>query len=211
MPTNDFLPFAAAGGSNVASQAAYAAAASTATGFVTGTASSAMANKALRQASLIAAMIAQTIVDQTGENVVDDGTTATIEEAFADAIVAIMVAGLNGLTISNVIFQNVRETVQAVAAAATTTLDYSLGGAVKFTRNAAVTTLAFANLPPDNQLAIFTLRMISNGTYAFTWPASIKWTVGVPPPLTAAGRDTVTLYTMDGGATWSGSYSCGEA
>lgn len=86
---NDFLPFAAASGANVMTQADYADASSTATGVVSGTASSAAANKTWRQASLIAAMIAQFIVDKAVQPVVDDGTTATIEANFIAAILAV--------------------------------------------------------------------------------------------------------------------------
>lgn len=86
---NDFLPFAAADGANVMAQADYAAAATTATGVQTGTASSAAANKTWRQASLMAAMIAQFIVDKAVQPVVDDGTTATIETNFIAAILAV--------------------------------------------------------------------------------------------------------------------------
>ena len=86
---NDFLPFAAKAGANVMTQADYAAAATTATGVVSGTASSAAANKTWRQASLMAAMIAQFIVDKAVQPVVDDGTTATIEANFIAAILAV--------------------------------------------------------------------------------------------------------------------------
>src|SRR6185312_8087159 len=83
---NDFLPFAAASGANVLDQTDYAAASATATGFVSGVAPSAAVNKTLRQASLMAAMIAQFIVQETGSNVIDDGTTATIVTNFINAI-----------------------------------------------------------------------------------------------------------------------------
>lgn len=86
MAENDFLPFAAAAGANVMTQADYAAASATATGFVSGTASSAAVNKTLRQASIMAAAIAKFIVNETGDNVIDDGTLDTIIASFVDAI-----------------------------------------------------------------------------------------------------------------------------
>lgn len=86
---NDFLTFSAAAGANVLSQSAYAAAAETATGYVSGTASSAAANKTLRQCSLIAATVAQFIVDKAVQPAVDDGTTATLEANFIAAILAV--------------------------------------------------------------------------------------------------------------------------
>ncbi|EIL88517.1 hypothetical protein UU9_12238 [Rhodanobacter fulvus Jip2] len=75
---NDFLTFAAASDANVLTQAEYAAASATDTGYTQGVASSAAVNKTLRQATLMAAVIAQFIVDNTGEDAIDDGTTATL-------------------------------------------------------------------------------------------------------------------------------------
>lgn len=86
---NDFLTFSAAAGANVLSQADYAAATETATGYVSGTASSAAVNKTLRQSSLMAAMIAKFIVDKAAQPVVDDGTITTIETNFIAAILAV--------------------------------------------------------------------------------------------------------------------------
>ena len=87
MPTNDFLTFAASGGANVISQADYAAAPTLATGFQSGLAPSASVNKPIRQASIMAAVLAQFIADETGANSVDDGTTATLLANLKTAII----------------------------------------------------------------------------------------------------------------------------
>jgi hypothetical protein len=86
MAENDFLPFAAASGANVLDQADYAAASATATGFVSGVASSAAVNKTLRQSSIMAAVIAKFIVNEVNANVIDDGTLDTIINNFILAI-----------------------------------------------------------------------------------------------------------------------------
>lgn len=78
MATNDFLPFAGGAGSNVLTQAAYAALAARTAGFSAGVAKSAELNKVWRQASIMSAALAQLIVDNTGADVVDDGTITTI-------------------------------------------------------------------------------------------------------------------------------------
>lgn len=83
---NDFLPFATAAGANVLTQSAYAALGSRASGFAAGVAQSAALNKAWRQSSIISAAVAQLIADTAGANVIDDGTTATIEASLAAAI-----------------------------------------------------------------------------------------------------------------------------
>lgn len=74
----DFLPFATATGANVMSQSDYAALAAVATGFQAGTAKSAQMNKVWRQSSIMAAVLAQFIVDSTGANAVDDGTITAL-------------------------------------------------------------------------------------------------------------------------------------
>jgi len=86
MATNDFLPFAAAGGANVVSQATYAGLAALSTGYQAGVAQSAQLNKTWRQSSIMAAVVAQVIADVTGQNAVDDGTTATLVANLKSAI-----------------------------------------------------------------------------------------------------------------------------
>lgn len=78
MPTNDFLPFGSAVGANVMSQADYLALTARLNGFSSGTANSAQLNKAWRQSSIVAAVIGQLIANRSGQNAVDDGTTATL-------------------------------------------------------------------------------------------------------------------------------------
>lgn len=79
MATNDFLPFAGGAGANVLTQAAYIAqSALRSNGFSAGTAQSAQLNKVWRQASIMSAVLAQLISDNTGQDVLDDGTTSTI-------------------------------------------------------------------------------------------------------------------------------------
>lgn len=89
--TNDFLPFAAGGAANVLTQAQYAALGSVLTnGFTSGTAVSQQLNKVWRQSSLMSAILGAFVADVTGQNVVDDGTTATI---LSNLMAAIMLAG----------------------------------------------------------------------------------------------------------------------
>lgn len=97
MATNDFLAFAGAAGANVLSQSDYAALTSLlAGGFQAGTAQSAQFNKVLRQGSLMAAVLAQLIVDTTNQNATDDGTTTTLLSNLKAAVSARSV-GLVGM------------------------------------------------------------------------------------------------------------------
>jgi len=78
MPTNDFKAFATGNSANVISQADYLALAALVSGFSSGKASSAQVNKALRQATVMANVLAQFIADSANIDVLDDGNTAAI-------------------------------------------------------------------------------------------------------------------------------------
>jgi hypothetical protein len=95
MPENDFLAFAGDPAANVMTQADYLVSSFTARilGFSTGTAYSIQCNKVWRQSSLISAMIAQFTCDQTGADMLDNGSAAipTLETNFTNAIKAVAV------------------------------------------------------------------------------------------------------------------------
>lgn len=78
MATNDFLTFGGDPAANVITQAQFAALVARLTGFQSGVAKSNELNKVWRQASIMAAVLAQFIVDRTGQNAVDDGTVTTL-------------------------------------------------------------------------------------------------------------------------------------
>lgn len=79
MPVNNFKAFASDPAANVITQSAYEAlTALIADGFATGTAESSQVNKVVRQSSIMAAVLAQLISDQTGQDSIDDGTTTTL-------------------------------------------------------------------------------------------------------------------------------------
>jgi hypothetical protein len=82
MPSTDFLPFATASGANVEPQSSYAGAAYQTTGFTTGIAKSSPANKAWRQGTMMAAAVANAIVQVLGANVPDDGNLAALVAQF---------------------------------------------------------------------------------------------------------------------------------
>lgn len=78
MPQNDFLPWGIGVGANVEDQADYAASDELSVGYAVGQSPpSPSFNKALRQSSAMAALLASVIVAITGLNMVDDGNTAT--------------------------------------------------------------------------------------------------------------------------------------
>ena len=73
MATNNFKPFATAANANVTAQADWESLPALLSGFTAGKASSAEVNKAIRQASFIAAALAQYTANKSGLDVLDDG------------------------------------------------------------------------------------------------------------------------------------------
>lgn len=73
MATNNFKPFATAANANVTAQADWETLPALLSGFTAGKASSAQVNKAIRQASFIAAALAQYTANKSGLDVLDDG------------------------------------------------------------------------------------------------------------------------------------------
>ena len=72
MATNNFKPFATAANANVMSQADWEGLPALLSGFTSGKAASAEVNKAIRQASFIAAALAQYTANKSGLDVLDD-------------------------------------------------------------------------------------------------------------------------------------------
>ncbi|WP_239794986.1 hypothetical protein [Escherichia coli] len=73
MAINNFKPFATAANANVMTQADWEALPALLSGFMAGKASSAQVNKAIRQASFIAAALAQYTANKSGQDVLDNG------------------------------------------------------------------------------------------------------------------------------------------
>lgn len=90
MPVNDYLAFAVGEDANVMDQEDYAALPALESGFQTGVASSQQLNKVWRQASVVAAAIAEFICSYQSEDVLDDGDVASLATKLATAITAHM-------------------------------------------------------------------------------------------------------------------------
>ncbi len=92
MATNDFKPFAGAVSANVTDQADYEVLPALLSGFSSGVASSAQVNKALRQGTAIASVVAQFISDQTSSDVLDDGDTGGLKTKLLSALISLISA-----------------------------------------------------------------------------------------------------------------------
>lgn len=78
MAENDFKPFAVGAGANVLTQEEWEALVALSTGFTAGIARSGEINKALRQATVMASVLAQYIADTSGSDVLDDGDVGAL-------------------------------------------------------------------------------------------------------------------------------------
>lgn len=87
MAENNFKPFAVGAGANVSSQTDWEKLVALSTGFTAGIARSDQVNKALRQATVVASVLAQFIANKTNSDVLDDGDT--------DALLIKLVQALN--------------------------------------------------------------------------------------------------------------------
>lgn len=86
MAKNEFKPFAISNGANVTSQTEYETLPALSSGFQAGKASSAQINKSLRQASVIASVVAQFIANTNNEDVLDDGDVSALQQSLLDAL-----------------------------------------------------------------------------------------------------------------------------
>ncbi|MCU6445618.1 phage tail protein [Escherichia coli] len=87
MATNNFKPFATAANANVISQANWEALPALLSGFTAGKASSAQVNKAIRQATTIAALVGQFIAN-SGADALDNADVNGLVTKFTNALIA---------------------------------------------------------------------------------------------------------------------------
>lgn len=188
MATNDFKAFATAVGANVASQADYVASSYRPDGFAAGIAESDKLNKVWRQAAFIAAMVAQFVVDVSGNDMLDDGD---LNAKIALFTAAVQVSA--GIRPSALVTTSIPRTVLAS--------EYAIG----FARVAAPAATA-VTLPADAAVGQeFVIEDVASN--AFTY----NITVSPPAGHTIAGLANFTLNTdrqsqgfrFYGGTTWS--------
>ena len=106
MATNEILPFASSDtGTNLLTQAEYSTDSQRTIGNQPGIARSKLVNKTLRQASIIAAGVAEYMANRQGDNVTDSKTASQLEAMLANAIAAQINASLpEGVPAGSVIY-----------------------------------------------------------------------------------------------------------
>lgn len=94
-------------------------------------------------------------------------------------------------------------TVEKAVAMAANNIDCALGAVYSKTISGA-TALTVSNPAASGSVSSFMLNLTNGGSATITWWSGMKWVGGTAPVLTAAGRDVLGFFTIDGGTTWSG-------
>lgn len=82
-------------------------------------------------------------------------------------------------------------------------IDMEAGNYFTATAMGAIT-WTFSNPPANTAAGGFILALTNGGNFVQTWPASVRWSGGEAPELTADGTDVLVFVTDDEGATWRG-------
>jgi hypothetical protein len=197
--TNEILPFGLNTGANVASQTVWSGASERTNGFTTGVADSTKVNKAWRQATFMAHVLAQWAVDQSGGSILDNGDIANAKglltssvQAVANALLSL--AGYATTAALNAAIAGVNTAVsneavlRAQADAAENSVRSTADAGEAAARAAAVTAEANARVAADANLqnlmapiSAFTSSPIAGGGYL---KLPTNWVVpGGPFPL----------------------------
>jgi len=99
------------------------------------------------------------------------------------------------------------ETVVALSAASSVTLDLSTGNVFTLTTGQNTTfVFNYGNIQLTTADAYaFTLRVLAGGGHSLTWPSSVKWSGGTAPDAPASGEyNTYVFVTVDGGSRYEG-------
>ncbi|OKP02630.1 tail fiber protein [Xenorhabdus eapokensis] len=207
MAKNDFLPFGLADGANVLSNEEYNKLAARTNGFSSGVAKSQELNKVWRQASVIASVVAQFIAETTGNDVLDDGNLATLQNGLLNALRAtvsstvpsasVTTAGITRLsndTDSNA--DNVAATSRAVKMVADSRLEKSRNGADIPNKSEFVKNLGLADAVKRAENAKFVVERGRNalGTWVIWSDGAIElFGLGSPIAGLAAVRFPIEL------------------
>jgi len=202
---NDFLVWAAGGTSQIYTQSQYAALPTLGPGVAPGIADPLQANKTWRQTSVIASVIAQFIVANSGQPAIDDGTTATLLTNFTASINALL--GSAGYATTSALSSEA-----ATRAAADTALTTNLANEVTRAEAAEVTKVPLAHMGitgSSSNTGTTSVSTSSSFTPGFNGQVVVLGTyatngVQSAPTLTFTGTGVTTLAAYGNGGGNSG-------
>lgn len=154
------------------------------------------------------------ITSLTGEDItLDDVDLDVLCYGRASDVLAIPLFGLVTVdatqTLTNKTYQAANETVEALGnQTGSIALDYANGAMQTLTLTGNTTITAINNPPANGGTLSLLITQDGSGGHTLAFPASVKWTGGTDPTITATASaiDLVSLITFDGGTTWYGSY-----
>lgn len=173
MAINNFKPFATGSGANVTAQSDYEALAALLSGFQSGKASSAQINKALRQGTVMAAMLGAFLNDR-GLDAKDDGNISTLMASFKSALTSL--SDTRYLGISSRLIEFLTAGTQAQADAR-----YNIGCGTAATKNVGT---ASDNIP---DMTSFTSLQSSSGYQKLPGGLVLQWINTTAPDGTTSG------------------------
>lgn len=207
MPTNQYLPWATGPGANVYDFATYTALAARSAGVGNGIADATQANTSWRQASVMAAAMAQFVVNSLGSDVNDDGDVNALaakilaaiqSNGFTAASVAQILGGTDNTHFVTALGLKGAMAAQTLTDAATIAWNMNLGFRAKVTIQANRQLGVPTNLQEG---ATGSLQVIqgTGGSKLLTYAAGWDFgSVGVPVLSTTAGKsDTIRYEVMD--------------
>lgn len=156
---------------------------------------------ALSTANALAAKASTASVEALATSTADALALKASADALANSVATLNAAIATKAASTTPTITGLREV--RVALGAGTQIDVAAGNLFTKTITGA-TVLTVANVPPAGTVACFLLDLTNGGSAAITWWTGCKWSGGVAPLLTAAGRDLLGFVTHDGGATWTG-------
>ena len=178
----DYLPVGTGAGANVDTQANFAGSGYQEQGFQVGIAQPFQANKIWRQASMIAACVANFISNVLQINVLDDGNLATLITNFTNAIAAIAVGASNRIV--------------SLPFSATPIFDASQGNSFEIVLTGNVTSSTLINLVPGQRLK-FLIKQDATGGHTFVAPVGLAF----PNINTAASKMNIQNVIVDSSST----------
>jgi hypothetical protein len=178
-PEVDYLPIAVGAGANVDTQSDFNGSGYQEQGFSSGLAQSKQLNKCWRQASMVAAAIANFIANVLGVNVLDDGNLTNLVSQFTAAV------------------EQAGSALIVVPFSATPVFNLASGTKFAMTLTGNVTSSSVSGAEPGD-VVYFCIHQDATGGRTFAWPSAVPGgTID-----SAANSTTMQAFFVDDNGNW---------
>ncbi|MFZ9315656.1 MAG: hypothetical protein ACO24P_00265 [Candidatus Nanopelagicaceae bacterium] len=162
----------------------------------------------LRTAQAIASLSPAPTFATQAEAEAGTDTTKVMSPLTTKQAITALAASSTDAVLTRPKFISSREQFSTLNSTATTTLDLATSNFFEVVLAANITTFTWNNPPASGTAYAFTLKITQGASpYTVTWPAAVKWGVGVSPTISQnnGNVDLFTFVTHNGGTTWFGS------